>query len=90
MTDLYEAEYIRAWDGFLDDLQIVRFPTVGQANEALRILTSQTSPLRGVLNVVRDNTTLVETATSGAPKTAVDQAKKKAEDTLSGIMKPME
>jgi len=60
VTDLYEADYIRTWDGFLDDLQVVRFPTVGQAKEALRTLTSPTSPLRGLLRVVQDNTTLVE------------------------------
>jgi len=90
VSDLYEADYIRAWDGFLDDLQVVRFPTVGQAKQALRILTSQTSPLRGLLSVVRDNTTLVETATSGAPKTTVGQATKKAGDALSGFMRGIE
>ena len=52
VTDLYEADYIRAWDGFLDDLQFVHFSTMGQANDALRILTAPASPLRTLLTVV--------------------------------------
>jgi type VI secretion system protein ImpL len=90
VTDLYETDYIRVWDGFVDDLQIVHFATLGQANEALRILTSQSSPLRGLLNVVSTNTTLVEVSASGAPKGLVDQTKKKIQGTLGSIMKPME
>jgi len=89
VTDLYEADYIRTWDGFLDDLQVVRFPTVGQAKEALRTLTSPTSPLRGLLRVVQDNTTLVESATGATPKGAIDQTTKKLGDVLSGITKPI-
>jgi type VI secretion system protein ImpL len=89
VSDLYEADYIRTWDGVLDDLQFVRFQTVGQTNDALRILTSPSSPLRSILNTVASNTTLVEMA-PGAPKGKLDQAKKDLGDKLSGIFKPME
>jgi type VI secretion system protein ImpL len=89
VSDLYEADYIRTWDGLLDDLQFVRFQTVGQTNEALRILTSPSSPLRGILGVVADNTTLVE-MNSSTPKGTLDQAKKNLGNKLSGILKPME
>jgi type VI secretion system protein ImpL len=90
VSDLYEADYIRTWDGFLDDLEVVHFPTVGQAKEALRILTSQASPLRGLLRAVEANTTLVETTTSGAPKTTIGQTTKRIGDAISGITKSME
>jgi type VI secretion system protein ImpL len=90
VSDLYETEYIRAWDGFLDDLQLARFATIAQTNDALRILTAPTSPLRGILRVVEDNTTLVQAPTGGAPKGRVDQTTKKVTDALTGILKPMQ
>ena len=90
VTDLYETDYIRAWDGFFDDLEVVHFSTMGQANEALRILTSPTSPLRGLLTVISTNTTLVEVSATGAPKGVIDQTKGKIKGTLGGIIAPIE
>jgi len=90
VSQLYEDDYVRTWDGFLNDLEIVRFPTVGQAKEALRILTSQASPLRGLLRAVEAQTTLVETATGGAPKTTIGKTTRSIGDAISGIIKPME
>ena len=84
VSALYETDYIRAWDGLLDDLQFVSFTTVPQANEALRILASPTSPLRGLLRVVADNTTLTDSAQPS--KSAIEQAKQKVNKTLGGIM----
>ena len=89
VSDLYETDYMQRWDGLLDDLQFVRFTTMAQANEALKILTSPTSPLRGLLTVIAANTTLVENQTA-APKGVVDQTKKKVTDTIAGVLKPME
>jgi type VI secretion system protein ImpL len=84
VTTLYETDYIRTWDGLLDDLEFVQFETIPQTNEELRILTSPTSPLRGLLRVIADNTTLVET--SGAlPTTAIGQATKSAKDKVSDV-----
>ena len=85
VTALYETDYIRAWDALLDDLQFVSFTTVPQANEALRIVASPTSPLRGLLRVVADNTTLVDTKTGSTP-TVVEQARKK----LDSVLKPVQ
>ena len=39
VTNLYELDYIRAWDALLNDLEFVSFSTVSQTSEALRILT---------------------------------------------------
>jgi type VI secretion system protein ImpL len=41
------ADYIAAWDGMLRDIELVPFSTVRQTAEALGILASPTSPLRG-------------------------------------------
>ncbi|MEP6592059.1 MAG: type VI secretion system membrane subunit TssM [Acidobacteriota bacterium] len=90
VTNLYEQDYIRAWDGLLDDLQFAPFATIPQANEALRILAGPTSPLRGLLRVVTDNTTLTSTGSSSAPAGAIEQAGKTVRDKLSNILKPVQ
>ena len=91
MTIEYEQDYIRAWDALLDDLQFVSFQTVQQANDALRILTAPTSPLRGLLRVVADNTTLVENApAAAAPKGVIAETRQKVSDSVAGILKPVQ
>jgi type VI secretion system protein ImpL len=91
VLSLYENEYMHAWDGFLADLEFARFSTVAQTNEALRVLTSPTSPLRGILRVVVDNTALVETKPGApAPSGVIDETKKKFTDTLSDVFKPLQ
>jgi type VI secretion system protein ImpL len=86
VTNLYEQDYIRAWDALLDDLQFASFQTIPQANEALRILIAPTSPLRGLLRVVADNTTLVDQTNPSAPSGIVGETKKKVGDLLSGVI----
>ena len=90
VTNLYEQDYIRAWDAFLDDLQFASFPTIPQANDALRILIAPTSPLKGLLHVVADNTTLVEQTNPSQPTGVLGQTRKKVTDTLTGVLKPIE
>ena len=51
-------ETSRKADELLADLQVMPFPTVQQYADALGIFTSPTSPLRGILKTVVDNTTL--------------------------------
>jgi type VI secretion system protein ImpL len=90
VTDLYEQDYIHAWDALLDDLQFASFQTIPQTNEALRILIAPTSPLRGLLRVVVDNTTLVEQTNPSAATGVLGQTRKKVTDTLTGFVKPLE
>jgi len=59
LADIYERDYANAWDALLSDLQIVPFATVQQYAEALSILGGPTSPLRGVLKIASENTSLV-------------------------------
>jgi type VI secretion system protein ImpL len=86
VTNLYEQDYIRAWDALLEDLQFAQFSTIPQADEGLRILTSPSSPLRGLLRVVADNTTLVDRNATSAGTSLLDRAK----NSVSGVLKPIE
>jgi type VI secretion system protein ImpL len=59
VSEIYERDYTNAWDAFLNDLEIVPFTSVQQYSDALGILTGPTSPLKGVLKIAADNTSLV-------------------------------
>jgi type VI secretion system protein ImpL len=62
VSDIYERDYANWWSGFLNDLAIVPFTSVQQYADGLGILTSPTSPLKGVLKIAVENTSLVGTA----------------------------
>ncbi|MDT7949880.1 MAG: type VI secretion system membrane subunit TssM [Acetobacteraceae bacterium] len=49
---LYRADFIRTWDGFLDDLQFTPFRSVAQAAQDLYVLTSPQSPIRQILGSI--------------------------------------
>jgi len=66
LTRLYESDYNNAWDKLLSDLEIVSFSTVQQYADALGILAGPTSPLRGILKVVVENTSLVASSPEAA------------------------
>ena len=78
----YERDYISAWDAFLDDIEFMSFPSIAETNGALRILTSPSSPLRGILRVVAVNTTLADTAPPTEPQGTIAGAKQKLADAL--------
>src|SRR6266542_4476886 len=83
VTDLYERDYIATWDGVLNDIELVPFSTLAQAADALGILAGPTSPLKGLLGAVADNTMLVEQPS--APSGAAATAKKAITDKLGGL-----
>jgi len=64
VLDLYEADYIAAWDAILQDIEPVPFT---QSADALAILAAPTSPLRGLLQAVDANTYLVKPPDAAAP-----------------------
>ncbi len=74
VTDVYERDYIATWDGILDDIELVSFPTVPQTADALGTLAGPTSPLRGLLRTVVENTALIDLGDS-APSGALGSAK---------------
>ncbi len=74
VVDLYEQDYIAAWEGILNDLQLAPFSSPTQAADALALLSGQTSPLRGLLAAVSDNTLLVQQSTAAPPTGAAGAA----------------
>jgi type VI secretion system protein ImpL len=58
--DVYEKDYIAAWDRIVNDIQLAPLSSLSETKEALAILAGQTSPLRGLLKAVDDNTYLVK------------------------------
>ena len=80
VNDIYEKDYIAAWDAILADFDI-SFGSQGAAN-ALAILTASTSPLRGLLKAVDDNTFLVKPP----DPTAKPGVLTSAESRLKGVL----
>jgi type VI secretion system protein ImpL len=80
VTEIYERNYINVWETLLDDLEIVPFSTVEQYADALTSLVGPTSPLRGILKTVVDNTSLVvaEGAAPAATPSLTDQVAERA------------
>lgn len=59
VKELYFADYIAHWDRLLSALVVREFTSVTQARDALSVLTDPVySPLRNILRVAADNTTL--------------------------------
>ncbi len=83
VIDLYERDYISTWDAILEDLELVPFATLQQAADGLGILAGRTSPLKGLLAAISDNTTLVEAA--AAPSGVAASAQKAITDKLGGL-----
>ena len=58
--DVYEKDYIAAWDQIVADIQAVPLSSLSAMKEALDVLSGSTSPLRKFLEVVDENTYLVK------------------------------
>ena len=85
VEDLYEQDYIETWDKVLNDLDLAPFSSAEQAADVLAALAAPaTSPLRGVLGAVSENTQLVQQTPAGQTPGAVDAAKKAITDRLGG------
>ncbi len=58
VVQLYEADFIAAWDALLNDLEIAPFPSPGRASEGLSVLTSNPSPMQTLLTAIAGEVTL--------------------------------
>ena len=86
MMKVYEEAYIKVWDRILNDIDVVPFSAAGTA-EALAILSGPTSsPLRGILKVVDENTYLLKpedaAKQSGGLQGTLGQILKSGKETL--------
>lgn len=75
---LYADDFVRTWQSMLGDMGVVHFRDVDHGLEVLGKLAGGASPLRTVLDVVRDQTTLERDS-------ATDKAAAAAEGGLSQI-----
>lgn len=90
VIDLYERDYIAAWETVLRDLKLVSFPTVRETSNALEILAGDASPLRGVLTVVVEHTSLVDAPTAATPPSGrIEAAGKAITDRFGKLVKPL-
>ena len=60
VAEVYETDYIAAWERIVKDIEPIRVGSIANASEALAILSAPTSPLRTLLKIVDENTYLVK------------------------------
>lgn len=77
--DYYESQYIQFWSERLGDYQITPFGNLSQAQNVLALLAGPTSPLRGLLRTVEENTNL------GKPNETENAAKELASQAASAL-----
>ncbi|HGM5582330.1 TPA: type VI secretion system membrane subunit TssM [Pseudomonas putida] len=94
VLELYYADYIRQWDAYLADVQLVPLASLGQAAQVSNALAGADSPLRAFLQAAARETTLegVLAASPGdsagnpvdrALRERLDSARKRLESALS-------
>ena len=85
VIDIYEKEYIAAWDAVMRDLQPVPFPTLEKITQALGTLAAPTSPLRALLLTVDENTFLVKPPEAGKDGGVLASAQRGVRDRFDKI-----
>ena len=85
LMQLYEQDYIRAWDELLGDLTIKRIDDPQQAAQQWGLLAAPTSPLKRLLELVRANTALVD-ATKPKQPGAVEGAVNSAIGSMNRVL----
>ena len=73
VTDIYEDEYIKYWDGMLKDIDVVPLSSLERAKDLLEVLSRPTSPLRGFLKAVDEQTFLVKPPASASSPAIKDK-----------------
>ena len=66
VMDLYADDYIKTWDGILNDVKVVPLNSLGQTADVLGLIGGPTSPLRGLLVTVEANTNMTKPPEGGA------------------------
>ena len=60
VATLYISDYIAHWDALLNDIAIVEFRDASHAAQVMDVLSAPSSPLRGLLQAVANNTALIK------------------------------
>jgi type VI secretion system protein ImpL len=86
VLEIYERDYIRAWDEVLQGVQIAPFTTLAQASEILGILAAPSSPLRGYLVAVDQNTFLLKPPDPNAKPGVAEKAEQAVKARLDKLL----
>ncbi|MGA2776914.1 MAG: type VI secretion system membrane subunit TssM [Steroidobacteraceae bacterium] len=78
VMEVYADDYIKTWDGILNDVSVVPLQNLAQAADVLGILGGPTSPLRGLLTTVEANTNMAKPAEGGQAAASIAAAAAKA------------
>ncbi|HET9359649.1 MAG TPA: type VI secretion system membrane subunit TssM [Vicinamibacterales bacterium] len=85
VLDLYEKDYIAAWDAILSDIELASFPNLAATSNGLAILAGSPSPFRGILKIVDDNTYLVPPADPSKSASTAATVKDKLEGIFQDV-----
>lgn len=84
---LYEQDYIKTWDALLADLQLQPVASIQAASALAAKLSGPSSPLKALLNLVRDNTSDMPrsspASTAGSAASAVSAQAKTVGENLA-------
>jgi len=78
VVKLYLDDYAKAWDGLIQDLEIVPLRSLPQAAQDLYVLASPQSPLKDLLTAIARQVTLSEPPKPSTAEAAAEAAAKKA------------
>jgi type VI secretion system protein ImpL len=77
VVKLYLDDYAKAWDGLIQDLEIVPLRSLPQAAQDLYVLASPQSPLKDLLTAIARQVTLSEPPKPSTAEAAAEAAAKK-------------
>ena len=86
VLDIYEQDYIRAWDEVLKGVQIAAFGNLAQASEILGILAAPNSPFRAYLVAVDQNTFLLKPPDPNAKPGVAEKAEQAVKARLDKLL----
>jgi type VI secretion system protein ImpL len=87
VLDLYEKDYIRAWDQVVNDLQLPATNGLEQMKAMLATITSKEgSPLRGLLKTIDENTYLVKPEDAAAAPSLLAKVGQAAQSRLGKLL----
>lgn len=87
VTRIYMWDYVRHWERFLEDVQLKKAGSVGEASELVRFVASTDSPLTRYLRAVVNETTLLrdQRQSGGTDRSLLDRAKRAATATQEDV-----
>jgi type VI secretion system protein ImpL len=87
LLDIYEKDYIAAWDAVLNDLRLPPLKGITQMSDTLAIISSrEASPFRGLLQTIDENTYLVKPADDKSADSLASRAQKAVQDRLGKLL----